>query len=691
MQDWCKERGFADGTLVHENKLIMFLRLQVLDRELRLSHHKRARTMADGTSIKQTLGRSAIKGYVNAIISLWEYQSSAGQNLHPHPRGTKLKALLKNKERQETVRKREQFVDRGVGTMLDGYNEKDMVNIVRACWTEFSSQKHYTSTSVESWLRTAVDFLFSHNMLLRGESRRYAEFADLFTISLKNEGPTPCPAMILIMDNGKMNPYGRLEYGGVVRHKNPLLCTLSNTAFYLFYRWNCIQEEPPRFQQRQQWYNIHLIQGGNRERPISYEVQLQWTNKAFQAAHLQSLRKTHAGRSEGAKQSELNGTAEGQIRRGGRWNTDALTNCYLSNLPQEFIRGMADFDPNKPGNYYLPRAKILPPQSLVRSLWPWVDQWLRWFAQWQGENIPTYETAPPLEALSPLEEDRKDLAAQGFLQLLVELRTILLQDSVLFRKEFPSHPLWHDPLFVREDYLTFAQEVEASLGDIEEPEEIRLRQIVPDISIRLDTTRKDVVRSVEEHGNRNYRLLDSMHKRLEDLFAGRVSITIHGNGAPSSSTGPPALCTTTADNPNVLDTPDHQAIQPLYIAPPAAEEAIDPQPLDPDAPAPTHQMSRTISTVPDLYKEWTFGLGSAPAIQALEDAYGARWRPSQAERVFFSRRKVIISEIQRRQAEGEAPEAVAEELDLVRRRMKTTLNGLQKWLVQMKARDLSTT
>jgi Centromere DNA-binding protein complex CBF3 subunit, domain 2 len=239
----------------------MFLRLQVLHRELRTSHHKRARMMNDGTVIKQTLGKSAVKTYVNAIISLWEYQSSAGQNLHSHPRGMKLKALLKNKERQETVRKREQFVDRGVRTMLDGYNERDMVNIVRACWTEFSSQKQSSPALIEAWLRTAVDFLFSHNILLRGESRRHAELADLFTISLKNEGPTPCPAMILIMDNGKMNPYGRLEYGGIIRHKNPLFCTLSHTAFYLFYRWNCVREEPPRFQRRQQWYNIHLIRG----------------------------------------------------------------------------------------------------------------------------------------------------------------------------------------------------------------------------------------------------------------------------------------------------------------------------------------------------------------------------------------------------------------------------------------------
>jgi Transcriptional activator of glycolytic enzymes/Centromere DNA-binding protein complex CBF3 subunit, domain 2 len=319
-----------------------------------------------------------------------------------------------------------------------------------------------------------------------------------------------------------------------------------------------------------------------------------------------------------------------------------------------------------------------------------VDQWLAWFAQWQGSDVPTYETAPPLESLSPLEEDRKDLAAQGFLQLLVELRTILLQDSVIFRKRFPSHPLWNDPLFVQEDYLTFAQEVEVSLINIEEPDEIRLRQVVPDISNRLDMTRKDVVRSVEEHGSRNYRLLDSMHKRLEDLFAGRVSITIHGNSEASSLANPQAPHTMIAGGLNMLDTATYQAIQPSYAAPAAAAEAVGSQPLDPDAPAPVHRMSRTISSVPDLYREWMFGLGSAPAIQALEDAYGAKWRLPQAERVFFGRRKIIISEIQRRQAEGEAPEAVVEELELVRRRMKITLNGLQQWLVKMRAQDLPT-
>ena len=42
--------------------------------------------------------------------------------------------------------------------------------------------------------------------------------------------------MIMIMDNGKMNHQGRLEYAAVMRHRNPLFCAMAHTAFYLFYR-----------------------------------------------------------------------------------------------------------------------------------------------------------------------------------------------------------------------------------------------------------------------------------------------------------------------------------------------------------------------------------------------------------------------------------------------------------------------
>jgi hypothetical protein len=67
--------------------------------------------------------------------------------------------------------------------------------------------------------------------------------------------------MVMTMDNGKMNQQGLLEYGPVMRQRNPLLCTMAHTAFYLFYRWNIAGEARPCFRRRQQWYGLHLVKG----------------------------------------------------------------------------------------------------------------------------------------------------------------------------------------------------------------------------------------------------------------------------------------------------------------------------------------------------------------------------------------------------------------------------------------------
>jgi hypothetical protein len=74
-----------------------------------------------------------------------------------------------------------------------------------------------------------------------------------------------------------------------------------------------------------------------------------------------------------------------------------------------------------------------------------------------------------------------------------------------------------------------------------------------------------------------------------------------------------------------------------------------------------------IQTVPELWKEWTVGIGGKPSVEILERQYGASWRPSHKERVLFGRRKVIINEIYRYiQARGVTPEAAVAELELVR-------------------------
>ena len=171
---------------------------------------------------------------------------------------------------------------------------------------------------------------------------------------------------------------------------------------------------------------------------MAYDTQLDWINRMFTGANVTSLKKTHAGRSQGAKYAELNGVNEGRIRRAGRWNSDAMTNYYLTHLPRKFIRSMAGFSPSIQGNFYLPRAKTLPPRSLEQAVWPFVDEWLTWFDSYAdggggggGENgednkIKKGSSARAGEADGTDEVDRRDLAAQWFLRLLQQLRIILL-------------------------------------------------------------------------------------------------------------------------------------------------------------------------------------------------------------------------------------------------------------------------
>ena len=80
------------------------------------------------------------------------------------------------------------------------------------------------------------------------------------------------------------------------------------------------------------------------------------------------------------------------------------------------------------------------------------------------------------------------------------------------------------------------------------------------------------------------------------------------------------------------------------------------------------------------------GLGGGPSVQSLKDRYGAAWRPSQDERVFFSRRKVIINEIRARQGGAVSPLIAVEEVELVRQRVKLSLYGLYQLLHRRKKR-----
>ena len=112
----------------------------------------------------------------------------------------------------------------------------------------------------------------------------------------------------------RSNKFGKIEYMGAMRHKDPMLCTIGAATQYLFWRWHCSGESPPSFWQRRDWYRVKVLHGEKLDGKISYATQYECTWKAFAGACINSVTKTHVMRGCRAQLHELHGVSESQVR-----------------------------------------------------------------------------------------------------------------------------------------------------------------------------------------------------------------------------------------------------------------------------------------------------------------------------------------------------------------------------------------
>jgi hypothetical protein len=234
-KQWCVEKGAAFNDLTQYTstgpKLHLFLEECVIGREKR-------RKGQEGRSKK--IGKATVNSYVAAIVDLWRQQQRLKINNHPSPRDDAVTALLKITEYDENDRRRKCFEDRGADTMLNGYTTTDQIQQnARFFWTS----SHDSGTK----LRNLLAFLLSHFALMRGESARRMELADLHSILLENEGYSDCRALVMIMSQGKTNQVGRFEVGACMRNKNAEIYPHGLLEFYFFWRWHVEMESFPDF------------------------------------------------------------------------------------------------------------------------------------------------------------------------------------------------------------------------------------------------------------------------------------------------------------------------------------------------------------------------------------------------------------------------------------------------------------
>jgi hypothetical protein len=604
--------------------------------------------------------RSTVDAYVAAILELWRVQVAHGNSNVENPRGIAVRGFLEQRGRQRGKLDREAYKDRGGEGIQAGYSTDEWLRIQDI----LLSGAAYAPQS----LRTRVDLLLGHYYLLRGENRRKMELADLSLLDYPSaEGPTACGCLVSLLQDGKMNKTARKEFMGALRHKDPLLCTQGAVAQLFFWRWHVAGEAPPTFRRRSDWYRIKVLVGQDREQELSYPTQLQETWRVFGAAGVVSATKTHLPRAQGAKEAEIRGTSLGQISQAGRWNQSILCQAYLTHLPRQFMRVVAGFSPSA-GDYYLARAAHEPPHRLQKQLWPWIEEWEARFEA---------RACRRTWAQGGLDED--DLAADGFLKLLRRLRLVLLQDLAVLQPRYPTLPFFAHAPFYGPEWDEFATAVRDDAIAGAEPLSLLLQRALPELSGVLESSREAVLQSVRRLANQQaaalqaqaatLQALQAQQAQLEKVLRAPITFTL-GDELAGAPAAPPAAMPAA-----MLAAAAAAAPAPAPAAAPAAG-------LLPASP-PTMTALARVFTVKEVWREWQEGLAGQPALRELEAQWGSRWRPGNAIRLAFSRRKVIWDEIAACTARGKSIDEAIAELELLRK--DGSLNGLVEELKRRRA------
>jgi hypothetical protein len=114
-----------------------------------------------------------------------------------------------------------------------------------------------------------------------------------------------------------------------------------------------------------------------------------------------------------------------------------------------------------------------------------------------------------------------DMALKQFLQLLIWLHKVLLQDAVVLFMQDPTFPIFHHSIFQSTTFHTFAAASQLALADAEEKARLAFEHL-PDHLIRslrgvLANTRMEQQQDREEH-HRQLSAMDERFLRVKTLL-----------------------------------------------------------------------------------------------------------------------------------------------------------------------------
>lgn len=390
---------------------------------------------------------------------------------------------------------------------------------------------------------------------------------------------------------------------------------------------------------------------------IDYQSQLKAISKVMNKLRISSTAKTHFFRHASAKTAELQGVSEDDIRRLGRWNSQSLEAVYLSPIALKAARALAGFRPDT-RDYGLVRAATIPSTELQDQIFPQIEAWE---SSLSLADCPTHLFA-----------------------LLKFLRVVLLQDAVILMRKFPDHRLFKhevfgtaafrefyrdsmaymdaNPMSVYSQHLSsVAPEIVEAINNLSQrftgdasvlrSDIIGLRDTVNGGLSRLDVTVSRIATSAETERNNSFRAAAANLLNSNILTAEAADLI---NAAVESISNP----ADTAAVPNV---------------PPLVDRNRNSQQ--------NYTMSRSLSSVSDIWKEYDVGLNGRSSIKELNRNYGARWRNSERDRSFYRSAKIYYTAIEDLASTlGISPFNAANRLETFRNQQHLTLAQFREQL-----------
>lgn len=516
--------------------------------------------------------------------------------------------------------------------------------------------------------RNRFTFLFTTCGILRGESIVSAELSDILMINWRNprKDPYNWDALIMNIINGKTNREKTL-YGRAMRHKDVLLCAIGSLGMYLLVRFALTKEfdevNCPDFRENSAWYDIKLLIGYNACNPgASKERSSPMKAKSYYSAMVKVLANLdipsnhyeHIGRVIGAQSLQILEVEDDDIRQLGNWQVTVRDLAYSTKLPLKAMRYAAGHIEGT-NAFICPRSQVPPPASLAKEIFSFADEQLNNVREAMNENRRKEGAGNYLGS------------AHNFLEMLIRLRTIILQDAAAMTALHPervrSHPVYNCPtfrhIFHSESFKNYAAQMRTELeAAVTQHTDLSVDHVLPGVL--------DLMRGQQEETRRIRRKLDDV-PTLNDVENLLVRLLRGATAALTSS--PPQI---------------QQQSTPATATPARTDDSNPPLPLN-------HILDSTHSNIRSLYDEW-FGIGryaNVPIPGGLDGCmkrWRAKWRTEQ-QKQRVSRQQRLCEAVNRHAAEAKKTvDEVCEEWDPIYLGPKNRpgLNRLVQRLVEMK-------